>query len=98
MATSRHTGGFDIHIPDLSKSGDGYSTKSRLPILTQHNWYEWKAEFENLLISKGHKELLDAKWINKNSDTKRFRKKTALAVHLLFNSVDRELKGYVTPH
>lgn len=83
---------------DSSDSGDDYSSKSKLPILTRHNWYEWKTKFENLLISKGHEELLDPKWVQHNRDTKRYRKKTALAINLLFNTVDCELKGYVTPH
>lgn len=98
MASAQNSGGVDIHIPNSSDSGEDYSTKSKLPLLTRHNWYEWKAEFENLLISKGHEELLDPRWIRENSDSKRFRQKTALAVHLLFSSVDRELKGHVTPH
>lgn len=99
MAMARNSSGMEIRIPNSSSdSGDDYSTKAKLPVLTRHNWYEWRTEFENLLISKGHEELLDPKWIQQNSDTKRYRKKTALAIHLLFSSVDRELKGYVTPH
>lgn len=99
MAMARNPRGMEIHKPDSnSDSGDNYSTKSKLPILTRHNWYKWRSEFENLLISKGHEELLDPKWIQRNSDTKKYRQKTALAIHLLFGSVDQELKGYVTPH
>lgn len=98
MAYSRGTSGADINISDSSDSGNDYSTKVKLPILTRHNWYEWKAKFENLLISKGHEELLDPKWIIENSNTKRFRQKTALAIQILFRSVDRQLKGYMTPH
>lgn len=86
MAYSRGTSGADINISDSSDSGNDYSTKVKLPILTRHNWYEWKAKFENLLISKGHEELLDPKWIIENSNTKRFRQKTALAIQILFRS------------
>lgn len=98
MASTRDSGGLDINIPDLSDSGEDYYTKAKLPVLTRHNWYEWRVEFENLLISKGHKELLDPKWVQENSNTKRLQQKTVVAVQLLFSLVDRKLKGYVTPH
>lgn len=98
MASSQDTRGVDINIPESSDSDVDYSAQAKLPVLTRHNWYEWKAEFENLLTSKGHEEILDPKWVRDNLDSKRFRKKTAVAIQLLFGSVDRKLKGYVTPH
>lgn len=49
MAQNQGTGGFDINIPDLSNSGDDYLTNVKLLVLTQLNWYNWKAKFENLL-------------------------------------------------
>lgn len=72
MASICGSGGVNINIPDSSDSRDNYSTKVKLPVLTRHNWYKWRAEFENLLISKGHEELLDPKWSGKNSNTKHF--------------------------
>lgn len=98
MASTRDSCGLNINIPDSSNSGEDYSTKGKFPVLTRHKWYKWRAKFKNLLISKGHEELLDPKWIQDNSDTKRLQQKTAVAVQLLFSLVDRKLKGYMTPH
>lgn len=87
--------GHPIHIPHSDDSDDNYSTKSKIVKLNQHNWHNWKSAFEDIIIGKGHKEILDNEWIKANSHSKTYRCKNTLAPSLLRNSVEQDLLSCV---
>lgn len=83
--------GHPIFTPESDDSDADYSTKSEIVKLNRHNWHDWKNAFEDILIGKGHEEILYNEWIKENSGTKTYRRKNALALSLLRNAVDRDL-------
>lgn len=87
--------GHPILIPNSDDSNDDYSTQSKIVKLNRHNWHDWRSAFEDIIIGKGHKEILDNEWIKANLETKTYRRKNALALSLLRNSVEKDLLSCV---
>lgn len=89
------SGGHPIHIPYSNNSDDNYTTKSKIVKLNRNNWHHWKSAFEDIIIGKGYKEILDKEWIKNNAHTKTYQRKKALALSLLRNSIERDLLSCV---
>lgn len=87
--------GHPILIPHSDNSDNDYSTKTKIVKLNQHNWHNWKSAFKEIIIGKGHKEILDDEWIKNNSHTKTYCCKNALALSLLRNSNKKDLLSFV---
>lgn len=88
--------GKSIQIPDSNESSeDDYSSKIWILKLNCHNWLDWRNWLKNALIGKGHEEILDPEWIARNKSTKTYRKKNALTINILYQSVNKELLPWV---
>lgn len=88
-------GGHPINIPTSEDSEDDYSTKTKIVKLNWHNWHNWKSAFEDVIIGKGHKEILNKDWVKENATTKTYRQKNALALSLLRTSIDKDLQSCI---
>lgn len=64
--------GHPILIPQSDDSDNDYSTKSKIVKQNRHNWHNWKSAFEDIIIGKGHKEIISDKWIKNNLLTKTY--------------------------
>lgn len=64
--------GHPILIPPSDDSDDDYSSKSRIVKLNRRNWHDWKSAFEDILVGKGHEEILNEEWIKSNSKSKTY--------------------------
>jgi hypothetical protein len=60
--------------------------------LRRNNWTEWKKYFKNLLVGRGHEEIVDNAWCLEHATEKIFRKKSALAFTLLHSCLSSDLK------
>lgn len=87
-----NSGGHQINIPYSEDSDDDYSTKAKIVKLNRHNWHDWKSAFEDIIIGKGHEEILDEEWIKSHTRSKIYRRKNALALSLLRTSVEKDLQ------
>ena len=91
---SKPTKTMETQEEDLSSSDDGIG-RIKIDKLNRNNWHEWKNKIENLLISKGQDDLLDEDWTLNNKDSKKFRKINSVAVNMLYQSVNKELKSSI---
>lgn len=87
--------GHPINIPTSEESDDDYSTKTKIVKLNRNNWHDWKSAFEDVVIGKGHEEILSEDWIKEHLDSKTYRRKNALALSLLRTSVDKDLQSCI---
>lgn len=91
-----NSGGYPINIPTSEESdNDDYSTKTKIVKLNRNNWHDWKSAFEDVIVGKGHEEILSKDWIKENLATKTYRRKNALALSLLRTSVDKDLQSCI---
>lgn len=64
--------------------------------LTHHNWSTWKARFDNIIVAKGYKDIMNKEWVAANGETKDFQIMSAWAMDRAYSVVSEDLHLVIT--